>query len=147
MAGPVSSRVQHLRITVGLSAVVLAVATAVGAIAGGADAAVGVSAGVGLVIASYVASTLAIAWADSIEPRMVFGVGLGMYITKFTFFGLLLMKIVDSPWAGRIPMAVGIVTGVVAWTVGQIWWAARHAHPYATAPGGTVRTPDGAPTP
>jgi hypothetical protein len=146
MAGPVSSRVQHLRITVGLSAVVLAVATAVGAIAGGADAAVGVSAGVGLVIASYVASTLAIAWADSIEPRMVFGVGLGMYITKFTFFGLLLAKIVDSSWAGRIPMAVGIVVGVVAWTVGQIWWASRHAHPYVTT-GATVQTPDGAATP
>jgi hypothetical protein len=147
MAGPVSSRVQHLRITVGLSVVVLAVATTVGAIAAGADAAVGVGAGVGLVIASYVASTLAIAWADSIEPRMVFGVGLGMYITKFTFFGLLLMKIVDSPWAGRIPMAIGIVTGVVAWTASQIWWAARHAHPYATASGGPAATPDSAATP
>lgn len=133
MAGPVTSRIQHLRVTVGLSAAVLVLGTGIGALVGGGAAALGVAAGVGLVIASYVASTLAIAWADSINPQMVFGVGLGMYVTKFTLFGVVLMAVVNSEWAGRIPMSVGIVAGVVAWTGSQIWWGLRHAHPYASA--------------
>lgn len=128
------SRIRHLRITVGLSAIVLVVAAAVGALAGGGLAAAGAAAGVGLVIASYTASTLAIAWADSIAPRMVFGVGVGMYIMKFSLFGIMLIAVNDAGWAGRIPMAWGIVAGVIAWTASQIWWTVRHAHPYVSTP-------------
>ena len=127
---PVTSRTRHLRLTVGVSAIVLLVGAVVGFLAAGGVGALGVVAGVALVTGSYVASTLAIAWADSVNPRLVMGVGMGMYITKFSLFGLLLVAINGTEWAGKIPMAMGIVAGVVAWTGAQIWWTVHHAHPY-----------------
>lgn len=128
--GTVSSRIRHLRLTVGLTVAVLVVATAVGGLIGGVVGALGVGAGVALVTASYVASTLAMAWADSVAPRMVFGVGLGMYVLKFSLFGVMLVVVTDAGWAGQIPMAWGIVVGVVAWTASHVWWLTRNAYPY-----------------
>jgi hypothetical protein len=130
VTGPVASRTRHLRLILALLGAVLLLATGVGALAGGGTGALGVAAGVTLVAASYTASTVAIAWADSIAPRMVLGVGVGMYITKFTLFGMMLLAVNDAGWPGRIPMAWGIVVGVVAWTGAQIWWTLHHAHPY-----------------
>jgi hypothetical protein len=101
----------------------------VGAIAGGGVGAAGVAAGVALVIVSYVVSTLAIAWADSIAPRLVLPVGLATYLAKVSVFIVLIVVVLDSGWTGRVPMAVGIVVGAVAWTASQIWWTARHAYP------------------
>jgi hypothetical protein len=117
----------------GLSGIVLLVAAGVGALAGGGVAAAGAAGGVALVAVSYTISTLAIAWADSIAPRMVLGVGVGTYILKFTLLGALLVALTDAGWAGRIPMAWGIVAGVIAWTASQIWWTVHHAHPYVSA--------------
>lgn len=131
---PVTSRTRHLRLTVGVSAIVLLVGAVVGFLAAGGVGALGVVAGVALVTVSYVASTLAIAWADSVNPRLVMGVGMGMYITKFSLFGLLLLAVSGTEWAGKIPMAMGIVAGVIAWTGAQIWWTVHHAHPYVSAP-------------
>jgi hypothetical protein len=137
----VASRIRHLGLTTAVTAIVLAVAAGVaglaagmgsGGWAAGAVAALGVAAGVGLVAASYIASTLAIAWADSIAPRLVFGVGIGMYVTKFSLFAIMLIAINDSDWAGRIPMAWGMVVGVIAWIASQIWWTVRHSHPYVS---------------
>jgi hypothetical protein len=85
---------------------------------------------VALVAASYVASTLAIAWADSVNPRLVFPVGMAMYVTKFSLFGALLIFIGGTGWAGKISMAMGIVAGVIAWTGAQIWWTVHHEHPF-----------------
>jgi hypothetical protein len=130
----VAERIRHLRLTLGLSAVVLVLASAVGFVARGGVGALGVAAGVAIVAASYTASTLAIAWADTINPRMVLPVGMGMYVTKFSLLGLLLVAVNNAEWAGRIPMAMGIVLGVVAWTASQIWWMVHHAHPYVPVP-------------
>jgi len=110
----------------GVTGLVLVVSSLVGLLVAGTSAALGLLAGVGLVLASYVASTVAIAWADSVHPRMVLGVGMGTYITKFTIFGLVLVAVNESGWAGRIPMAIGIVVGVIAWTTSQIWWTLHH---------------------
>ena len=129
-----AERIRHLRLTLGLSAVVLVLASAVGFVAGGGVGALGVAAGVAIVAASYTASTLAIAWADTINPRMVLPVGMGMYVTKFSLLGLLLVAVNNAEWAGRIPMAMGIVVGVVAWTASQIWWMVHHSHPYVPVP-------------
>lgn len=128
--GPVTSRTRHLGHTTAVVAVVLVVGAGIGALVGGAVAAVGVATGVALVAASYLVSTLAMAWADSVAPRMVFGVGLGMYILKFSLFGVMLIAVNEAGWAGRIPMAWGIALGVIAWTASHVWWLVRHAHPY-----------------
>jgi hypothetical protein len=53
-----------------------------------------------------------------------------MYVTKFSLLGLMLVAVGASDWAGAIPMALGIVAGVVAWTATQVWWTVRHEHPY-----------------
>ena len=129
-----ASRTRHLRRTTTVTAAVLVAGAGVGALVGGAVAALGVAAGVGLVAVSYLASTLAMAWADSVAPRMVFGVGVGMYVLKFSLFGAMLIAVNEAGWAGRVPMFWGIVGGVIAWTASHVWWMARHAYPYAKAP-------------
>jgi hypothetical protein len=125
-----SSRVRHLRVALGVSAVLAVVGALVGLLWSGGAGALGVLAGVALVAASYTASTLAIAWADSVNPRLVFPVGMAMYVTKFSLFGALLIFVGGTEWAGKIPMAMGIVAGVVAWTGAQIWWTVHHEHPF-----------------
>jgi hypothetical protein len=129
----VSERIRHLRLTVATSGVVLVLATVIAYVMGGAASAIGAAAGVALVAASYTASTLAIAWADTVNPRLVLPVGMGMYVTKFSLFGAMLIAIGATDWAGKIAMAVGIIAGVVAWTAAQIWWTTHNAHPYVPA--------------
>ena len=114
-----AERIRHLRLTLGFSGAVLVLANVVGFVVRGGVGALGVA-----------ASTLAIAWADTVNPRMVLPVGMGMYITKFSLLGLLLVAVNNAEWAGRIPMAMGIVVGIVSWTASQIWWTVHHAHPY-----------------
>lgn len=118
-------RLRHLPLTLAATGVVAAVAAAVAGLVAGADGAAGAVAGVGLVVTSYLFSTLAIAWADSVNPRLVLPVGLAAYVTKFSLFGLVLVALLRTGWAGLQPMAIGIVVGVVAWTGAQIWWVVR----------------------
>ena len=65
---------------------------------------------------------------------MVLPVGMAMYITKFSLLGALLIFVGATTWAGKIPMAMGIVAGVIVWTAAQIWWTRRHEHPYVDRP-------------
>ncbi len=123
-------RVRHLLVALGVCAALIVVGAAVGWAVSGAAGALGVAAGVALVAGSYTASTLAIAWADTVNPRLVLPVGMGMYVTKFSLLGALLIFVGATEWPGKIPMAMGIVAGVVAWTATQIWWTVRNAHPY-----------------
>jgi hypothetical protein len=118
-------RIRHLGMALAVCGAVLAAGALAYAVASGLVGAGGYAAGVALVVASYTASTLAIAWADSINPRMVFGVGMGMYVTKFSLFGFMMIAVGATDWGGKTPLAVGIVAGVVAWTGTQIWWTIR----------------------
>ena len=128
--GGVGPRVRHLRVAVSVAVALAALGAAVAGLVSGAHGALGFAAGVFLVAASYTASTLAIAWADSINPQLVFPVGMAMYVTKFSLLGAMLIFVGATDWAGKIPMAMGIVVGVVAWTATQIWWTVKAAHPY-----------------
>jgi hypothetical protein len=123
----VAERIRHLPITVAASVVSLTLATAIAWLAGGDVAALGVASGVALVTASYVLTTVAVAWADTIAPKLVLPVGLGVYVFKFSLFGVLFLAVTDAEWAGRVPMAVGICVGVVVWTASQAWWTVRAA--------------------
>jgi hypothetical protein len=123
-------RVRHLAVALAIAGAVLVVGAVVGGLIAGPVGAWGVAAGVIVVAASYTASTLAIAWADTVNPRLVLPVGMGMYVTKFSLFGAMMIAITDAGWAGAIPMALGISAAVVAWTGTQIWWTTHHEHPY-----------------
>jgi hypothetical protein len=125
-----AERIRHLWLPLILCGSLTALAAAVGFLVADGPGALGAAVGVALVAASYTASTLAIAWADTVNPRLVFPVGMGMYVTKFSLLGLMLVAIGATDWGGKIPMAIGIIVGIVAWTGGQIWWTVHHAHPY-----------------
>jgi hypothetical protein len=116
------------------SAVVLAAAAIAGWLARGNAGAAGAAVGVGVVTLSYTMSTVLIAWADSLSPQLVLPFGLGAYVAKFSLFGGLMILIGGTGWAGLVPMAWGIVAGVVGWTAAQIWWIAT-VRTRATAPG------------
>ncbi len=128
--GGVGPRVRHLWVILPLCVVIAVVAAGIAALVGGVSAAAGAAAGVGLVTASYAASTLAIGWADSVNPRLVFPIGMAMYVTKFSLFGAMLLAIEAAGWSGAKAMAMGIVTAVVVWTAATIWWTVRTSHPY-----------------
>jgi drug/metabolite transporter (DMT)-like permease len=132
--GGVGPRVRHLRLALSVAAVLAVLGAIVAAVAGGQhgglDGALGFAAGVVLVAASYTASTLAIAWADSINSQMVFPIGMAMYVTKFSLLGALLIFVGATEWPGKIPMSIGIVLAVVSWTTTQIHWTRKTAHPY-----------------
>jgi hypothetical protein len=119
-------RVAHLPVLLAVSGSLLAGATVVGWLARGGPGAAGAAAGVGIVVGSYLVSTVAIAWADSVDSSLVLPVGLAAYAGKFTLIGVVMAPIAASGWAGLVPMGVGVVAGVVAWTATQIWWVVRH---------------------
>jgi hypothetical protein len=129
-ATSVRERIPHLTTALAVAAVALVAGAVVGGLAAGWPGAIGVAAGIALVTASYAASTVAIAWADWVDPRLVLPVGMGMYVTKFSLFGGMMIAIVGAGWRGAVPMAMGICAAVVTWTATQIWWTVHHHHPY-----------------
>lgn len=142
------TRLAHLPALLAASAVLLVLAAAVGWLAAGPVGAVGAAGGVAVVAASYTASTLAIAWADAVNPRLVLPVGLTAYVAKFSLLGVAMMAILDADWAGMDALAAGIVAGVVGWTATQIWWVVRVgvAHPGFRNDPGPSRSPGGFPS-
>jgi hypothetical protein len=115
-------RLAHLPVVLGASLALLVLATAVGAVVAGGTGAVGVAAGVGLVTLSYLASTLVLAWADSVHPNLVLPFGLATYVAKFSVIGVALAGVAGSGWAGLRPFGWGVVVGVIAWIGANIWW-------------------------
>ncbi|BCJ72615.1 hypothetical protein CS0771_21590 [Catellatospora sp. IY07-71] len=127
-------RLTFLPFMLGVTAVVAVVAPLVAWVAVSPAAALGVLAGVGLVGLSYLLSSFVIAWADSINPKMVLSVGLLMYGIKFTVLFLVLAVIAKTGWAGLKPMAIGIGVAAVAWTIGHGWWLWHARIPYIDDP-------------
>jgi hypothetical protein len=119
-------RLAHLPAVSTVTGAVLVISGMAGWSAAGGAGAGGAAAGVGLVTASYLLSTLVIAWADSVDPRLVLPVGLMTYLVKFTLIGIVMVAVVASGWAGLVPLGVGVVAGVLAWNATHIWWVVRH---------------------
>jgi ATP synthase protein I len=115
-------RLRHLPAGLVASAVLLALGVPVGALVRGGTGAVGVAAGVVLVATSYVLSSLAVAWADSVHPRMVMPVGLTVYALKVIAIGLVMAAIAGSGWAGLVPMGIAAMAAALGWVAAQAWW-------------------------
>ncbi|MFV2083775.1 hypothetical protein [Micromonospora sp. LOL_021] len=124
------SRLRHLPVPSMVSAVLLLVLAGVGGWRDGVPGAVGGAVGVALVATSYVASSLALAWADSVHPRMVLSVGLLTYSLKFALLGAAVFAVAASDWPGRQMLAVAIVVATVGWITAQVWWTFRARIPY-----------------
>jgi hypothetical protein len=121
-SGPMRRRLRHLPLPLLASAALLVVAVVVGAALRGGAGAGGAALGVGLVVVSYLISSLAVAWADTVSPRMVMPVGLVSYSLKFIFIGVAMAALAATGWAGLVPMAVALMAAVLVWTGAQIWW-------------------------
>ncbi|MFC4109128.1 hypothetical protein [Micromonospora zhanjiangensis] len=133
-------RVAHLPALVVVSVVAIGLAAAVGWWLAGGTGAAGAAAGVAVVTVSYVLSTLVVAWADSVHPRLVLPFGLGVYAAKIALLGTLMIAVATSGWAGLLPFSYGIAAGVVAWTGAHIWWISTvHA---ARVRSGEIRATD-----
>lgn len=138
-------RLAHLPWLLTVTGVVLGLAGLGGAVVDGATGAAGAALGVAVVAASYLLSTLLIAWADRVDPQLVLPVGLGAYLVKFSLLGVAMAGLAASGWPGLAPMGVGVVAGVLAWTTTQIWYVLRHPprleyHPPQSAGAGSDST-------
>src|SRR4029079_17876614 len=122
---PVRRRMPHLRAGLGASAVLLALGVLVGFLAQGGAGAAGAAAGVALVAGSYVISSVMLAWADSVNPRLVMPVGLSTYVVKFTVIGVVMAVIAQTDWAGLPAMGVAIIVAALGWTTVQAVWVWR----------------------
>lgn len=138
MDGRIGSRVPHLPTVLAATAALMVVGVGIAAVTAGAAAAAGMAAGVGVVAASYLFSTVAIAWADSVHPRMVLPVGLTAYAVKFTLIGFGMMALTEARWAGLYGLGFGVVAGVLVWTSSQVWWVVKGKYPHLDPPADTV---------
>jgi len=115
----------HLTAALLASGALALVGAAVGYAVRGPAGAAGAVAGVALVVASYTVSSAVLAWAESVDPRLLLTVGLGTYTVKFTLIGVLMAAIASTGWAGLPAMGVSIIAAAVVWSGAQIWWVSR----------------------
>lgn len=113
-------RLAHMPTALAVSGVVLVLAAIVGGITAGPTGALGAALGVAFTAATYVASSLFIAWVDAVNRQLLLVAGLSAYALKLIVLVAVLLAF--SGWSGLVPMALGIVAGVFAWTGAQIWW-------------------------
>jgi hypothetical protein len=129
-AGEWTRRLRHLPVPLLALAGVLVVGGVIGALVRGPVGVAGVAAGTALVAVSYVLSSLAIAWADRVNPRMVLPVGLTAYAVKFLLFGLLMIAVSAKDWPGLVPMGIAIVVAALTWSAAQAGWTWKARIPY-----------------
>src|SRR5262244_911629 len=101
-----SKRLKHLPASLAASAVLFLVAVLVGGLTRGGAGAAGAGAGVALVVASYVLSSVAVAWADLVNPQFVMVVALTTYTVKFSVLGAGMIALAGTGWPGLVPMAL-----------------------------------------
>ena len=113
-------RLAHLQTSLVASGIMFVLATIVGGIAAGVTGALGAAAGVALTTATYVGSSFIIAWVDEHRRDLLLIAGLSTYALKLVILVAILLA--AAGWSGIVPMALGIVAEVFAWTVSQAWW-------------------------
>jgi hypothetical protein len=136
MTGPAGWRLAHLPVLLAVAGGLLVAAAAGGWLLRGPVAAAGAAVGVGMVVAGYLFSTLVIAWADAVRPRLVLPLGLASYVLKLGVVAGGLFTAAARDWPGLLPMAAGVVAAAAVWPAAQLWWVVRHSRPPAGPPGG-----------
>jgi hypothetical protein len=126
----VRGRLTHLPVGLKVTAVLLVLAVIVGAAFDGVAGAAGAVAGVVLVAASYIVSSVVIAWADSIAPAMVMPVGLLTYVVKFTALGFGMYALADTGWDGLPALGVAVIAATLTWATAHAWWLWHAKIPY-----------------
>ncbi|HEY2950701.1 MAG TPA: hypothetical protein VGJ53_20270 [Micromonosporaceae bacterium] len=132
-------RLRHLPLLLAVSGALIVAAALLGGVLRGGSGAIGAAAGVGIVTASYLTSTLLIAWADAVQPALVLPIGMTAYAVKFTVIGVVMAAVAASGWDGLVPLGFGVVAGVIAWTATQIIWVVRNPPRLAYTPPAEAR--------
>ncbi|MFC0096643.1 hypothetical protein ACFFKH_03785 [Micromonospora marina] len=130
--GAIRARLTHLRLPLLACAALAVVGVPVAALLRGPTGAAGFAAGVALVIVSYLISSLSVAWADAVHPRMIMSVGLVTYATKIVILGVVMAAVAATGWPGLPAMGVAIIAAVVVWTGAHLTWAMRSPLPTFT---------------
>jgi ATP synthase protein I len=128
--GEVRRRLNHLPSGLLACAAVLVVGAVVAAVAAGPVAVAGVALGTALVAGSYSGSSVVIAWADSIDRRLVLPVGLVTYAVKFAALGVAVAALAGTGWDGLTAFGVTVIAATLAWAVAQAWWTWHARIPY-----------------
>lgn len=123
-------RLRHLPSGLIASGALAVLAVPVGWSLRGASGAAGGAAGVALVAVSYTVSSLIIAWADAVRPKLVLPVGLATYVVKVALIGLLMTAVAGTGWDGLEPMGVGVIAAALVWITAQSWWTWHAKIPY-----------------
>jgi hypothetical protein len=126
----VRGRLTHLPVGLKVTAVLLVVAVILGTVFAGVAGAAGAVVGILLVAASYTASSVVIAWADSVHPRLVLPVGLFTYVVKFTALGFGMYALAGTGWRGMPALGVAVIVATLTWATAHAWWAWHAKIPY-----------------
>ncbi|HZE39196.1 MAG TPA: hypothetical protein VE172_10335 [Stackebrandtia sp.] len=108
------------------SGVALVLSAAVAGFFVDVTSAIGAASGVLLVTASYTLSVLVIAWADSINTRLVLPFGVSTYVLKIIWIGLIMSVLASHQWKGLPAMGIGVFVGVATWNAAQIITVVRN---------------------
>jgi hypothetical protein len=124
------TRLKFLPAGLKASAGLLVIGMLVGLIVDGTAGAGGAVLGVALVAASFTVSSLVIAWADSVNPTLVFPVGMMTYILKITAIGFGCYALAATGWAGLPAFGIATMAATIAWATAQAWWTWHAKIPY-----------------
>lgn len=128
---PLADRLRHLPVPLAVSGVLLIVLPVIGWAVDGSAGAAGAAVGVLVVAGGYALSSVTVAWADWISPKLVLTVGLASYLFKVSLLGIALLGVLRADWSGSRMMAIAMAAAIVAWMVAQTWWTALHGAPQA----------------
>ncbi|MCW2501874.1 MAG: hypothetical protein JWO79_158 [Actinomycetia bacterium] len=123
-------RLRHLPPALAASAVTLVVFAVAAFLLDGLASAAGVAVGVVIVAFSFVASSLVLAWADIVDRKLILPTGLVTYVLKFTLFGVVLVVVSGTGWAGMKGIGAGLIAGTLVWATTQAVWVYRSRIPY-----------------
>ncbi|TCB95860.1 hypothetical protein E0H26_18055 [Micromonospora zingiberis] len=123
--GAIRARLPHLRLPLLACAALAAVVVPGAAWLRGPTDAAGVAAGIVLVIVSYLISSISVAWADAVDPKLIMSVGLATYVMKVVILGVVMIAVAATGWPGLPAMGVAIIAAVVVWTGAHLTWALR----------------------
>jgi hypothetical protein len=126
----VRKRLRHLPPALAASAVTLVVCAAIGAGTAGTPGFVGAVLGCAAAVLSFVVSSVTVAWADKVNPRLVLVVGLTVYALKMIALAALLFALQEVAWAGLPAVGWALAATVLVWVAVQAVWVYRSRIPY-----------------
>jgi len=130
----VRSRLAHLPVGLLASAALAVPAGVLGAVFAGPAGLAGALGAVAAVAASFVISTLAVAWADRRDPSLTLPVALATYILKVIVIGVVGFAIARGHATWHEVTGWTVLAATLTWVTAQAWWSWHTPRPYVVLP-------------